>query len=106
MIDALIAEIKEKENPTVVGLDPAYSMIPDYLRKEMLSRHGKTPAAVAAMFLAFNKAIIDQIYDLVPAVKPQIAMYERYGLAGIGCYLETEMCIRDRAISIRSNPSL
>lgn len=89
MIDCLLKKIKETKNPTVVGLDPAYGMIPAYIREEMLEHYGKTPKAVSEMFLAFNKAIIDQVWDLIPAVKPQIAMYERYGLEGLSAYIKT-----------------
>lgn len=89
MIDQLIGKIKLTENPTVVGLDPTYSMIPNFIKEEMLMQHGKSPKAVAEMMVKFNKTIIDNIYDLVPAVKPQIAMYEQYGLEGIRAYMET-----------------
>ena len=89
MIDRLIKNIKETENPTVVGLDPTFEMMPDHLLKEMFETYGKTPKAVASMFLEFNKGIIDQVHDLIPAVKPQIAMYEQYGLPGIETYIET-----------------
>lgn len=89
MIDQLILKIKEKENPTVVGLDPTYEVIPYYIKEEMLDRYGKTPKAVGEMFFKFNKDIIDRIYDLVPAVKPQIAMYERYGIEGLQSYIDT-----------------
>ncbi len=89
MIDRLIKGIQATENPTVVGLDPTYSMVPSYLSEKMIEKYGKTPKAVAKMFLEFNKQIIDNIYDLVPAVKPQIAMYENYGLAGLKTYIKT-----------------
>lgn len=89
MIDRLISNIKETENPTVVGLDPTYEMMPDHLSKEMFETYGKTPKAVASMFLEFNKQIIDQVHDLIPAVKPQIAMYEQYGIPGLETYIET-----------------
>ena len=89
MIDRLIEKIKETGAPVLVGLDPTYEMIPGYLKKEMLEMYGKTPKAVAEMFYAFNCAILDEVGDLIPAVKPQIAMYERYGLDGIDCYLRT-----------------
>ena len=89
MIDRLIKKIDEKDNPSVVGLDPTYEMIPDRIKKEMLGAYGKTPKAVAEMFIAFNKGLIDCLYDIVPAVKPQIAMYEKYGLEGIRAYMET-----------------
>ncbi|MGL4739084.1 MAG: orotidine-5'-phosphate decarboxylase [Cellulosilyticaceae bacterium] len=89
MIDRLIREIQKKENPTVVGLDPTYSMIPKFIQDEMLEKYGKTPKAVAEMFIKFNKAIIDEVHDLIPSVKPQIAMYEQYGLEGLRAYMET-----------------
>jgi orotidine-5'-phosphate decarboxylase len=89
MIDVLIKKIEELENPTVVGLDPTLDMMPEYLKREMFETYGKTPKAVASMFVEFNKAIMEEVKDLVPAVKPQIAMYEQYGLEGIQAYLET-----------------
>ena len=89
MIDRLLTKIKAVQNPTVVGLDPTYSMIPNFIKEEMLERYGKTPKAVAEMFIKFNKAIIDEVYDLIPSVKPQIAMYEQYGLEGLRAYMET-----------------
>lgn len=89
MIDRLITQIKKVENPTVIGLDPTYSMIPKFIQKEMVETYGKTPQAVAEMFIKFNKAIIDEVHDLIPAVKPQIAMYEQYGIEGLRAYLET-----------------
>lgn len=100
MIDRLIDKIKEKENPTVVGLDPTYGMIPAYIKDDMLGRYGKTPKAVAEMFILFNKAIIDRIYDLIPAVKPQIAMYERYGLEGIWAYIETINYAKEKGLLV------
>ena len=89
MIDRLITNIKKTENPTVVGLDPTFEMIPESLSSEMFEKYGKTPKAVASMFLEFNKQIIDETYDLIPAVKPQIAMYENYGIPGLETYIET-----------------
>lgn len=81
VIDNLIEKIKETKNPTVVGLDPTIDFIPQYIK----NNHKSVPS----MFLEFNKCIIDEIYDIVPAVKPQIAMYEQYGIEGINAYLKT-----------------
>lgn len=89
MIDALMKKIDEMNNPTVVGLDPTLEMMPAGLKAEMYEKYGKTPKAVANMFVKFNKEIIDSVYDIVPAVKPQIAMYEKYGIEGLNAYLET-----------------
>lgn len=100
MIDLLIKKILETENPTVVGLDPTYEMIPGYIKKEMLECYGKTPEAVAKMFLAFNMEIIDEIGGLVPAVKPQIAMYERYGYEGIKAYVETVSYAKEKGLMV------
>jgi len=100
MIDQLIAKIKETGNPSVVGLDPAYAMIPAYIRREMTETWGKTPKAVGEMFFAFNKAIIDAVADLIPAVKPQIAMYERYGLEGLSAYIRTAEYAREKGLVV------
>lgn len=89
MIDRLITKIEEKQNPTVVGLDPTLEMIPSFLKKEYFETYGKTPKAVAELFIRFNKAIIDEVAPFIPAVKPQIAMYEKYGLEGLRAYIET-----------------
>lgn len=89
MIDLLISKIEEKQTPTVVGLDPRLDFVPEFIKTEEFQRHGKTPRAVAEIFLRFNKEIIDQTYDLIPAVKPQIAMYEQFGHEGIRAYIET-----------------
>ncbi|GAB1475845.1 orotidine-5'-phosphate decarboxylase [Bacillota bacterium] len=89
MMDHLIEKIELTENPAVVGLDPTLDMIPPALKKAAFEKHGKTPEGVAAMLTCFNKAVIDAVGDLLPAVKPQIAMYERYGLPGLSSYIET-----------------
>ncbi|HAS72692.1 MAG TPA: orotidine-5'-phosphate decarboxylase [Clostridiales bacterium UBA8960] len=89
MSDRLIKAIKEKKSPIVVGLDPRLESIP----KEILERHfelyGETFEAAAESILAFNMGIIDAISDLVPAVKPQIAFYEQYGVEGMMAYKKT-----------------
>lgn len=89
MIDLLIEKIKKTENPTVVGLDPKLEYIPEYIKKEAFDLYGINPKAVARSFYEFNKGIIDALWDLVPAVKPQIAMYEEYGVDGIQAYIDT-----------------
>ncbi|MDR0851293.1 MAG: orotidine-5'-phosphate decarboxylase [Clostridiales Family XIII bacterium] len=88
-MDKLIECIDALKSPIVVGLDPTLEMIPESLQEEMFEKFGKTPAAVAEMFLAFNREIIDSVSDIVPAVKPQIAMYEKYGLDGVAAYIKT-----------------
>lgn len=89
MIDKLITAIKEKNNPSVVGLDPTLDMVPEYLREEYFAEYGMTSRAVGKLFTEFNKRIIDEIWDIVPAVKPQIAMYEKFGIEGLKAYNET-----------------
>ena len=89
MIDLLIEKIEKTENPTVVGLDPRLEYIPVHLKKEAFDLYGKTSKAVSRAFFEFNKAIIDVVWDIVPAVKPQIAMYEQYGVEGIQAYIDT-----------------
>jgi orotidine-5'-phosphate decarboxylase len=88
-IDRLIDRIDALGNPSVVGLDPLLSMMPRALALEMFDAYGRTPRAVSEMFFLYNQAIIDAVADVVPAVKPQIAMYERYGADGIAAYIRT-----------------
>ena len=89
MIDKLIGKIIEKENPSVVGLDPRLDYVPKHIWEECREKFGKTPKAVSEAFFMFNKEIIDATHDLIPAVKPQIAMYEEYGAPGIDAYVRT-----------------
>lgn len=100
MIDTLLQKIDELENPSVVGLDPNIGMIPKKLKDEKIEEFGKTSKAVAEMFLEFNKGIIDAVADIVPAVKPQIAMYEQYGLDGIDAYLKTIEYAKDKGLVV------
>lgn len=81
-MDRLIDKIKKFMNPTVVGLDPKLSYIPDYIKKESLNNFGDTFKAAADCIVKFNMQIIDAICDIVPAVKPQMAYYELYGYDG------------------------
>ncbi|MCL1982480.1 MAG: orotidine-5'-phosphate decarboxylase [Clostridiales bacterium] len=100
MIDRLIDKIEKTGNPSVVGLDPVYEMIPANIRKEMLDSYGKTPKAVAEMFIAFNKGLIGALCDIAPAVKPQIAMYEKYGLEGVRAYIETASYAKEKGMVV------
>jgi orotidine-5'-phosphate decarboxylase len=88
LTDRLIKRI-QKTAPIVVGLDPRLSQIPGFIKEEIFETQGRNPEAVADIFFAFNKKIIDEIFDIVPAVKPQIAMYEQFGAAGLDCYART-----------------
>ena len=81
--DRLIEKIIEMKNPTVVGLDPKLEYVPEYLQKRYLDEDGWTLKAAAKAIFAFNQAIIDEIHDIVPAIKPQAAYYEMYGHYGI-----------------------
>ncbi len=92
IIDKLIKQIIEKKNPTVVGLDPKLEFIPQYIK----NKHDNVPN----MFFEFNKVIIDEICDLVPAVKPQIAMYEEYGIEGLICYIETVKYAKSKGLIV------
>jgi orotidine-5'-phosphate decarboxylase len=89
-MDRLIDAIDAKENPSVVGLDPTPALLPEPL---LASVREETPsnqaAALADAYVAFNAAIIDAVKDVVPAVKPQIAMYEALGVSGIDAYVRT-----------------
>ncbi len=88
-MDRLMENIMKKQNPTVAGLDPKLSFVPPYIKEACFARHGKTLEGAAAALLDFNKGLIDSLWDVVPAVKPQAAYYEMYGCAGMKALAET-----------------
>ncbi|MDO4620101.1 MAG: orotidine-5'-phosphate decarboxylase [Lachnospiraceae bacterium] len=89
MIDQLVAGIRKKQAPIVVGLDPQMSFIPEFILDRAFAEHGETLEGAAAAVLEFNKGIVDAVCDLVPAVKPQVAMYEQFGVPGMQAFKET-----------------
>lgn len=89
MINKLINKIKATGAPIVVGLDPMLSYIPEPVLKKAFSEYGETLEGAAEAIWQFNRGIIDNIYDLIPAVKPQIAMYEQFGVEGLKAFQKT-----------------
>lgn len=89
MINKLIDKIKKTEAPIVVGLDPTMKFIPEHIQRKAFDAYGETLKGAAEAVWQYNKAIIDNIYDLIPAVKPQVAMYEQFGLEGMAAFQKT-----------------
>lgn len=87
--DRLIEGIVKMQNPTVAGLDPKLDYVPASIKKACFEKYGKTLEGAAEALLEFNKAIIDNIYDIVPAIKPQAAYYEMYGWQGVKALADT-----------------
>ena len=86
MIQKLIQKIEKTHAPVCVGLDPMLGYIPEHLKEAAFAEHGETLEGAAEAVWQFNKAIVDAVYDLIPAVKPQIAMYEQFGLPGLSVF--------------------
>ena len=89
MIDKLIEKIQKTKAPIVVGLDPMLSYVPEHVQKKAFAEYGETLRGAAEAIWQFNKEIVDQTFDLIPAVKPQIAMYEQFGVEGMEAYKKT-----------------
>ena len=89
MINKLISNIKKTDAPIVVGLDPMLSYIPEFIQKKAFAEYGETLEGAAEAIWQFNKEIVDKTCDLIPAVKPQIAMYEQFGLPGLMAFKKT-----------------
>ena len=89
MIEKLISNIKKTGAPIVVGLDPMLSFIPSFLKESVFEEYGETLKGAGEIVWQYNKKIIDAIYDLIPAVKLQIAMYEQFGLPGLYAFQQT-----------------
>jgi len=95
-LDMLIERIAATSNPTVVGLDPKLEYIPGFIKAHSFEKYGMTLEAAADAVLSFNKALIDALCDIVPAVKPQCAYYEMYGWHGIKALEATMQYARAR----------
>lgn len=89
MINTLIKKIQETNAPIVVGLDPMMSYIPKHIQDAAFAEYGETLKGAAEAIWVYNKGIIDATYDLIPAVKPQIAMYEQFGIEGLIAFHKT-----------------
>lgn len=89
MINKLVANIKKTGAPIVVGLDPMLNYVPEHVQKKAFAEFGETLEGAGEAIWQFNKEIIDKTYDLIPAVKPQIAMYEQFGIPGLEAFKKT-----------------
>ena len=89
MIDRLVEKIKETGAPIVVGLDPMLKYVPEQVRQKAFAQYGETLEGAAEAIWQFNKEIVDKTWDLIPAVKPQIAMYEQFGIPGLMAFQKT-----------------
>ena len=89
MINKLISNIRKTNAPIVVGLDPMLNYIPEHIQKKAFAEFGETLEGAAEAIWQYNKGIVDATYDLIPAVKPQIAMYEQFGIPGMIAYKKT-----------------
>ncbi len=100
MINKLIAEIKKKNAPVVAGLDPMLDYVPGWIKEKAFMEHGETLEGAAEAIWQFNKGIVDAIYDLIPAVKPQIAMYEQFGIPGMEAFKKTVDYCREKGLVV------
>ena len=89
MINKLVDKIKKTNAPIVVGLDPMMNYIPSQIHEKAFAEFGETLEGAAEAIWQFNKGIVDAVHDLIPAVKPQIAMYEQFGIPGLMAYKRT-----------------
>lgn len=99
-MDRLIAAIRKKQNPTVAGLDPKLSYIPDFIKSASFAQYGETLAGAADAILTFNRGLIDALAPVVPAVKPQCAYYEQYGWQGMRALYETIRYAREKGLYV------
>ncbi len=100
MIDLLIDKIKKTNAPIVVGLDPMMKFVPDYIKEKCFAEYGETPEGAAEAVFEYNKGIVDAVYDLIPAVKPQIAMYEQFGIPGLVAYKRTVDYCKEKGLIV------
>lgn len=100
MINKLVEKIKKTGAPIVVGLDPMLDYIPEQVQKKALAEYGETLEGAAEAVWQFNKEIVDKTCDLIPAVKPQIAMYEQFGIPGLAAFKKTVDYCREKGLIV------
>lgn len=100
MIDKLVKNIKKTNAPVVVGLDPMIDYIPAPILSRAVSEHGETLEAAGQAVWEYNKGIVDAVADLIPAVKPQIAMYEQFGLPGLAAFQKTVEYCKEKGLVV------
>ena len=100
MINKLIQGIQRTGAPIVVGLDPTLKFVPGHLKQKAFAEYGETMKGAAEAVWLFNKEIIDNIYDLIPAVKPQIAMYEQFGIEGLLVFQKTVDYCKEKGLVV------
>ena len=100
MIDKLITKIKATDAPIVVGLDPMLSYIPNYIKEAAFKEFGETLEGAAEAVWQYNKGIVDATFDLIPAVKPQVAMYEQFGIPGMVAFHKTVQYCKEKGLIV------
>ena len=100
MINKLVANIKKTNAPIVVGLDPMMKFIPEHIKAAAFKEFGETLEGAGEAIWQYNKAIVDAVYDLIPAVKPQIAMYEQFGIPGLVAFKKTVDYCKEKGLVV------
>ena len=100
MINTLVEKIQKTNAPIVVGLAPMLKYIPEQIRTAAFAEHGETLKGAAEAIWQFNKGIVDAVADLIPAVKPQIAMYEQFGVEGLIAYQKTVDYCKEKGLAV------
>ena len=100
MINKLVEQIQKKDAPVVVGLDPMLGYVPEHLTKKAFEEYGETLEGAAEAIWQYNKGIVDAVYDLIPAVKPQVAMYEQFGIPGMIAFKKTVDYCKEKGLVV------
>lgn len=100
MIQQLVEKIQKTKAPICVGLDPMLSYIPAHITEKAFKELGETPEGAAEAVWQYNKEIIDHTFDLIPSVKPQIAMYEQFGIEGLKVYEKTVRYCQEKGLIV------
>ncbi len=100
MINKLVQKIQKTGAPIVVGLDPMMNFVPEHIKKAAFEAKGENLEGAAEAIWLYNKEIIDKTYDLIPAVKPQIAMYEQFGIPGLVAFQKTVEYCKEKALVV------
>jgi orotidine-5'-phosphate decarboxylase len=95
--DRLIEAVRKKASPCIVGLDPRLDLMPAFIWS---GRHARTRETIRSVISDFHELVLDTVADLVPAIKPQLAFFEQYGVAGMEAFENTLQAAKERGLLV------
>lgn len=98
--DRLMERIKVSKSFLVAGFDPVVEALPPFC-VDQFTRGTQTSAdAIYELLVGFHQVALDACHDKVAAVKPNIAFFEQYGVAGLKAFKQVCELAKERGLLV------